>query len=91
MGQSTPVFDSAQQQGGSILQSCGACIEDAVDGIRPILAGQDRVGWMPQEQWRIVIAFDVRGVVSGRRARFFRLSGFAHFSAIRKDSVDSAP
>ena len=60
MRQSAPVFDATQQQRGSILQQGRARIEHAVDGIRPMLTGQDRVAGMPQKQWRVVIAFDIR-------------------------------
>jgi hypothetical protein len=59
MRQAAPVFDAAQQQSRAILQQGCARIEHAVDGVRPVLAREDGVARVAQEQGRIVRAFDV--------------------------------
>ena len=51
MGQAAPIFDAAKQQGRSIRQQRRARIEHAINGIWPILTGQNRVGRMPKKQW----------------------------------------
>ena len=93
---STAIFDAAQQQSSPVLQQGGPGVEHAVDGIRPMLAGQDGVVWVSKQQRRIVIAFDVDQ--SRFRSGHDETSSSSDFckerissNAIRKDSVDSAP
>ena len=62
-----------------------------------MLARQDGIVWVTQQQRRVVSAFDVhkRSFRSGHDEIFQPSSGFCKerisSSAIRKDSVDSAP
>ena len=95
MRQATPVFNPAQEQSSAIRQQGCAGIEHAVDGVRPILARQDRVARVTQKQWRIMIAFYVDKGAFGSSHGLSDLSDFCSEcisrSAIKNDSVDSAP
>ena len=53
MRQPGPVFYAAEQQGISIGQSNGSCVEDAVDGVGPIISVEDRVAAMADKQWNV--------------------------------------
>jgi len=43
MGQTSPIFDTAKQQGVSVGKSYGACIEHAVNWIRPVVLRKNRI------------------------------------------------
>jgi hypothetical protein len=49
VGQTAAVFDATQEQSGAIGQECGTGVEDAVDGIRPVLSGEDGVAGMTEQ------------------------------------------
>ena len=53
MRQPSPIFDAAEQQGLSIGQPNGSCVEDTVDGIGPIVPAEDRVKAMADKQWNV--------------------------------------
>jgi hypothetical protein len=49
MRQASAVFYAAEEQRRTIGKPGRTCIEDAVDGIGPVLACEDRVRWMAIE------------------------------------------
>jgi hypothetical protein len=50
MREAAPVFDPAKQQGVSVGEPSYAGIEYAVDGIWPVLAAEERIGGMTDEE-----------------------------------------
>src|SRR6266700_891443 len=96
MRQPTTIFNAAKQQGRPICEQGRAGIEHAVNGIRPILACEDWVGTMAMQQWLERSAEKIHLLFHGyghERVSFGSDSGSERISrsAIRKDSVDSAP
>jgi hypothetical protein len=55
MRETSSVFDTAEQQGLSILEQRCACIENAIDRVWPVFARQDRVQGMAVKQRLVMI------------------------------------
>ena len=55
VGKSAPVFDAAQEQGGSVGQQRRAGIENAMDRIRPISGGQYGIIFMTFKKFKMLI------------------------------------
>ncbi len=64
--QATPIFDATQQQRVSVVQTNDTGVEDAVDRIGPVLAAENRVGGMAEEERVLAVKSGVFGVVLGR-------------------------
>src|SRR5579871_2799971 len=62
MRKSAAVLDPAQQQSGTIGQQRGACVEHAIDGVRPVVHGQNRIVHISREQGRLAAAKISSGV-----------------------------
>ena len=96
MRQASSIFHSAKEKSRSIREQCGARIEDAVDGVRPILACKDGVGWMAQQE-RLVTSTrcgqkcSLGALHDGISNCSGSCSECISRSAIKNDSVDSAP
>src|SRR5260370_32664171 len=98
MREPAAIFHATKEKSRAVGQQRSARIKNAVHGIRPIFCGKDRIVWMPVK-WRLVF-------IHGRTVETF-FSKNAHrellsvtsassslrisSSAIKKDSVDSAP
>src|ERR1051326_4732308 len=96
MGQPTAIFHAAEQQRRAIRQQRCARVEDAVDGIRPVLTRQNRVCGMAMKYWLEECAQQAGLLFYGyghKRISFSSGHGRARISrsAIKNDSVDSAP
>src|ERR1035437_8189860 len=106
MRETSSVFDTAKQQGRSILEQRCACIENAVDRVWPVSARQDRVRGMAMKQRFVMILTCVHWISDGLRKLLkpeptstsclvIGMSASSRRriskSAIRNESVDSAP
>ncbi len=58
MRQAAAIFDTTEEQRGSIRQPGCASVKHAVDRVGPIFSRKDWVAWMARQEWRVVWIFD---------------------------------
>src|SRR6266436_102174 len=96
MRQATTIFHAAQQQGRTVSEQRCSGIEHTIDRVGPIFARQDRICRMAKKQWLEACAQQAHLLFSGySHERISFCSGSCSerisTSAMRNDSVDSAP
>src|SRR2546428_10383431 len=98
MREPTAIFHATKEKSGAVGQQRSARIKNAVHGIRPIFSGKDRIAGMPMKQRLVLIHDPSVGTFFSKNAHRELLSVTSPSSslrisrsAIKKDSVDSAP
>jgi hypothetical protein len=64
MRQTSALFDSAKEKCVTVRQQCCTRIEDAVDRVRPLSPGEDRIRGVPREKRVSLAPAGIRLLVS---------------------------
>ena len=81
MRQSAFVFNAAQEQGISILQLYGPCVQNAVDGIGPVLPAEKRIAGRTHKQGMIGACSSYLLPLWDRLRRFIRQDNWIQLKA----------
>jgi hypothetical protein len=60
MREATAILYAAKKECGAVRKQCCSSIEDAIDAVRPVFAGQKWIGGMPMKE-RFGRVYDVDG------------------------------